>query len=102
MTPLFEVITPTGLIVRTTPAYWEKIVSLKHPSMRGREADVQKTLSSPMEIRVSRKDENILLYYKPFDIYFQCVVVKRTNGEGFIVTAYKTDRIKEGVRIWQS
>jgi hypothetical protein len=38
---LFEVVTPLGFSVRVTRAYWELIVTVKHPVMRGREADVQ-------------------------------------------------------------
>jgi hypothetical protein len=29
-----------------------------------------------------------------------CAVAKRLNGEGFLVTTYRTDVIKEGVRVW--
>lgn len=97
---LFETTTPNGLTVRTTSSYWEKIVTFKHPSMRGREAEVKETLTTPTEIRVSLKDEKVLLYYRPFGIYFLCVVAKKTNGDGFIVTTYVTDKIKEGVCIW--
>jgi len=41
---IFEVATPLGFIVRVTETYWEMIVSNKHPVMKNREADVQKTL----------------------------------------------------------
>ena len=99
---LFEVITPIDIAVRTTSAYWERIVSIKHPSMRGHEKDVMETLVEPSEIRVSRSDENVLLFYRPFGIYYVCVVVRKEYGAGFIVTAYKTDKIKEGVGIWPS
>jgi hypothetical protein len=36
----FEVETPLGFSVRVTRNYWELIVTIKHPVMRGREADV--------------------------------------------------------------
>jgi len=29
-----------------------------------------------------------------------CAVAKRLNGEGFLITAYPTDAIKEGEQIW--
>ena len=99
---LFEVTTPIGIRIRTTAAYWEKIVTVKHPSMRGHEDDVKDTLLSPSEIRTSRSDENVLLFYRPLGIYYVCVVVRRNNGDGFIVTTYKTDKIKEGVGLWPS
>jgi hypothetical protein len=50
----FEVITPLVFSVRVTRNYWELIVTLKHPAMLGREADVQNALREPDEIRRSR------------------------------------------------
>jgi hypothetical protein len=29
-----------------------------------------------------------------------CAVAKRLNAEGFLITTYPTDAIKEGERIW--
>ena len=98
---LFEVDTPNGVRVRTTDVYWEKIIKLKHPSMKAEEERVKLTLHSPDEIRQSKKDKGILLYYRQFKPFFICVVVKVANGEGFIVTTYKTEKIKEGERVWQ-
>ncbi len=31
-----------------------------------------------------------------------CAVVKRLNGEAFLITTYPTDAIKEGEPIWKS
>lgn len=97
----FEVNTPNGIIIRTTEAYWEKIVKLKHPSMLNEEEKVKLALTKPKEIRQSKRDKSILLYYKHFESFYVCVVVKVTRQEGFIVTAYKTDKVKEGKVIWQ-
>lgn len=33
---LFEIETPLGFSVRATEAYWQRIVTIKHPVMRGR------------------------------------------------------------------
>ncbi len=98
---LFQVQTPLGFSVRVTRAYWELIVTVKHPVMAGRERDVQATLQAPDEIRVSKRDANVFLFYKPERIgRWVCAVTKRLDGEGFLVTTYPTDAIKEGVRIW--
>ncbi len=98
---LFEVITPLGFRVRVTRAYWELITTVKHPVMAGREADVQETLRHPDEIRLSKSDPSVYLFYKPQRIgRWVCAVAKRQDGEGFLITAYPTDAIKEGVRIW--
>ncbi len=61
---LFEVMTPLGFQVRVTKAYWELIVTIKHPVMAGREEDVKKTLAQPDEIRQSKSDEMVFLFYK--------------------------------------
>lgn len=98
---LFEVLTPLGFRVRVTRAYWELIVTIKHPVMAGREADVQQTLRQPDEIRSSKSDPNVYLFYKPERIgRWVCAVTKRLDGDGFLITTYPTDAIKEGVRIW--
>jgi hypothetical protein len=98
---LFEVATPLGFRVRVTRTYWQIIVTIKHPVMAGREKDVQETLQNPDEIRVSRKDPNVFLFYKPERMgRWVCAVTKRLDGEGFLITAYPTDAIKEGERIW--
>lgn len=58
-------------------------------------------LEGPDEARQSRTDATMLLFYKAESPKrWTCAVVKRTNGEAFLVTAYPTDAIKEGIRIW--
>ena len=98
--PYFEVETPLGVVVRTTPRYWSRIVTFKHPVMRGREELVQRALRDPSEVRRSRKDESVYLYYAPDPPYHVCVVVKCSGQGAFIVTTYRTEKIKEGDRIW--
>lgn len=68
--------------------------------MRGLEDQVRKALILPRTIRVSKTDNNVLLYYRKYEAYYICVVVKRLNGSGFIITTYKTENIKEGNQIW--
>ena len=86
--------------MRTTSAYWARIVTFKHPIMRGREAHVQRALREPTQVRRSTRDPSVQLYYAPDPPYHVCVVVKCLDGEGFIVTAYRTDAIKEGELLW--
>jgi hypothetical protein len=98
---LFEVLTPLGFRVRVTRAYWELIVTVKHPAMVGREKDVKEALQHPSEIRQSRSDVDVYLFYKPERIgRWVCAVAKQLNGNGFLITAYPTDAIKEGERVW--
>ena len=97
---LFEVGTPLGFRVRVTCAYWELITTVKHPVMAGREAAVQEVLEQPDEIRQSRSDPAVYLFYRATGQRWFCAVAKRLNGDGFLITAYPTDAIKEGTRIW--
>ncbi|MGB3494511.1 MAG: hypothetical protein WBA57_17415 [Elainellaceae cyanobacterium] len=98
--PLFEIMTPLGIRIRTTPSYWKKIITLKHPIMVGQEEAVQQTLQDPSEIRRSQSDADVYLYYKPEPPNFICVVTRHLNGEGFVITTYRTNRIKIGDLVW--
>ncbi|GAB4496419.1 MAG: hypothetical protein OHK003_01480 [Anaerolineales bacterium] len=98
---LFEVMTPLGFQVRVTKAYWELIVTIKHPIMAGREEDVKMALAQPDEIRQSKSDEKVFLFYKEErEKRWICAVSKQTGSEGFLITTYPTDAIKEGVQVW--
>jgi hypothetical protein len=98
---LFKVSTPLDFSVHVTPGHWELIVTIKHPVMHGRAADVQATLNSPEEIRQSRSDPTVFLFYRMERAgRWICAVAKRLDGEGFLITTYPTDAIKEGKRVW--
>jgi len=96
----FEAITPLGARVRTTKEYWEYIVNVKHRLMKGKEDMVKEILMDPNEIYRSQIDQNVFLYYKKYDRLY-CVVVRHMGNEGFLITAYPTDKMKEGDRIWR-
>ncbi len=100
MSPLFEIQTPIGLGVRCTRAYWEFVVTWKHPVLVGREAEVAQTLAAPDEVRLSRIDPTVLLFYKESGLRWLCVVVRREDGSGFLVTAYPTDAMRAGETVW--
>jgi hypothetical protein len=61
---LFDVLTPLDFQVHVTRPYWNLIVTTKHPAMAGRERDVEAALRAPVEIRVSRIDPSVHLFYK--------------------------------------
>ncbi len=71
--------------------------------MREREKDVIKTLSNPDIIRQSGIDKNVYLFYRRviYDKkqYYLCVVVN--NSKGFLITAYITNKVKEGELVWK-
>jgi len=96
----FSVKTPLNIEVRTTAQYWEYLVSIKHPVMKNKKDVVIAVLQNPDEIRESKIDKEVFLYYKQFDKLY-CVVVRHTETEGFLITAYPADKVKEGDIIWK-
>jgi hypothetical protein len=98
---LFEVPTPLGFRVPVTRRYWEFIVTVKHPVMRERAIEVQDVVQTPDEIRQSRGDSAVFLLYRAVvPGRWLGAVAKRLNAEGFLITTYPTDAIKEGERVW--
>ena len=85
---LFEVATPLGFRVRVTRSYWELITTIKHPVMAGQESMVKNVLQTPAQIRLSRSDASVYLFYRQERAdRLICAVAKRFNGEGFLITA---------------
>ena len=72
----------------------------KHPEIAGRQAEVEACLRSPDLIRHSKVDKTVYLFYRSRPPYHLCVIVKRLNDTGFVITCYLTDKIKEGDQIW--
>lgn len=98
---MFVIQTPLGVSVRTTKEYWQTITTTKHPSIARYVEKVKDALESPDEIRRSRQDPRVHLYYRNIGKLFICVVADHIDqGQGYIITAYLTDRIKEGERIY--
>jgi hypothetical protein len=82
-------------------AYWEVIITVKHPVMARRENNVKDALQNPGEMRQSKSDRAVYLFYKLEQMgRWVCAVTKRLDGNGFLITAYPTDAIKEGELVW--
>ena len=69
-----------------------------------REAIIR-TLQAPAEVRVSRSDPAVRLFYEFYSHTriggkWLCVVVKYVENDAFMVTAYLTDRPKAGEDLW--
>jgi hypothetical protein len=63
--------------------------------------DVKTALQTPTEIRCSQRDQNIFLFYSFERLNrWGVAVARQLNGNGFLITAYRTDTIKEGEQIW--
>ncbi len=69
--------------------------------MAGQESAVQANLEHPEQVRRSRSDPEVLLFYRQDGPRrWVCGVIKRVTDSGFLITAYPTDAIKEGTQIW--
>jgi len=81
---LFEVSTPLGFQVRVTRSYWDLIATIKHPVMAGQESIVKETLQTPAQIRLSRSDASVYLFYRQerADRWI-CAVVKDLTVKAF-------------------
>ncbi len=77
-------------------------MNVKHPSMRGLEEHVRGSLIEPAEVRRSRSDSSVYLFYGRYHEQkpFIRTVVKHLNADGFIITAYLTRRMA-GDLIWK-
>lgn len=94
---LFNVYSCINKKIWTTNSHWWLITNVKHPIVKGSKNLVKNTLKNPLCIKYSKIDDDILLFYNKFrEKYFLCIIVRILNGEGFIVTCYVTDKIKEG------
>ncbi|GAB4144534.1 MAG: hypothetical protein Fur0021_01190 [Candidatus Promineifilaceae bacterium] len=59
------------------------------------------TLQNPNKIRQNKSNPDVYLFYKPKRIgRWVCAVPRRLDGEGFLITAYLTDAVKEGELLW--
>lgn len=69
------------------------------------ESAIEETLRDPERVVQSLSDPEVHLYYR---FYFRtvvggkhlCVVVKMGEAGAFVLTAYLTNRIKKGDRLW--
>ncbi len=80
---------------------------LDHPEMANMETEIGETLLRPEHVAQSRSDEEVRLYYRFYPETrvggkFLCVVVKFREEDAFVITAYLTDKIKEGEILWSA
>jgi hypothetical protein len=76
--------------VRVTRARRELITTIKHPVvMAGRESSVGRALESLDEVRQSRTDPQVLLFYRAEETRrWVCAVAKHARDQAFLITAY--------------
>ena len=79
---------------------------LQHLELVGMEEEISQVLEAPVEVRVSRSDKTVQLFYEYYARTrvggkWLCVVVKYPPDDAFVVTAYLTDKLKAGETIWR-
>lgn len=78
---------------------------LDRTEMRNMREEIIRTLQAPAEVRISRSDANVRLFYEFYSRTtvgdkWLCVVVKYLAADAFVITAYLTDKLKAGESIW--
>jgi hypothetical protein len=77
----------------------------EHPEMLGLEPAIAVALAQPEHVVVSWQDPSVLLYHRLQRVTgvgekYLCVVVKFGVDDAFVLTAYLTDTVKRGIRLW--
>jgi hypothetical protein len=73
--------------------------------MAGQETKIEETVVSPDIVIESRQDPSVRLYHKLYEETtvswkYMLVAVKVLTDDEFVITAFFTDREKQGIRIW--
>ena len=97
---VLDVLTPLAFRARCSASYWDLIRAVKHPAIRNRLQDVERTLDEPAHVRRSVHDPNVLLFYRQFASRWLCVVLLHTEEVGYVITACPADKVKAGDTVW--
>jgi hypothetical protein len=78
---------------------------LEHPEMKGMGAEIERVLRQPQLVRRSQTDAAVRLFYEFYARTivggkWLCVVVKYAAQDAFVVTAYLTNKPKDGEDLW--
>jgi hypothetical protein len=92
-----------GNVVRLTDERLDHV--LEHGEMAKLGDELEHVLQSPSEVRRSRFDENVRLFYRFYAATavggkWLCVVVKYPTEDAFVINAYLTDSVKAGEILW--
>ncbi len=93
---IFVVVDKTGRKIRLTKRQWNHITT-KHSDLSGKEEEIKRVLEKPDLILQHKFDKNSRYYYKynKNDKAYLFIAVRYLNGDGFIITAFYTQKIKK-------
>lgn len=98
---LFEIVDVFGKRIRTTNEYFRKIKEDKHSELEFGVEEIKETITKPDEVNRSLKDDTIMINFRLIGQVTLVVVTKHMNGDGFLVTAYQTTKVKrKGEKLW--
>jgi len=80
---------------------------LDHPEMVDMRFQLEIVLQNPEVVRQSRSDSQVYLYYRFYEqtivgAKWLCVVIKDNSNDAFVITAYLTDKLKQGLELWRN
>ncbi|MCA6574299.1 MAG: hypothetical protein ACK47D_12745 [Pseudanabaena sp.] len=80
---------------------------LDHPEMVDMRSQLEIVLQTPEVVRQSRSDSKVYLYYRFYEqtivgAKWLCVVIKDNSNDAFVITAYLTDKLKQGLELWRN
>ena len=98
--------TVTDCFVRDVRITDERLAHmLEGPELREMDIEVETVLRQPQFVRLSHSDPRVRLFYAFYAETlvggkWLCVVVKYEEADAFVITAYLTNRPKDGEDLW--
>ncbi len=89
--------------IELTDERWAHIIR-EHPEVEFYKEKIQEVLSLPDYVKKSKRDAEVLLYYKHYGDIFDgkyLLVVAKKGLRSFVLTCYITDIIKIGETLWE-
>ncbi len=92
-----------GRLIRLTADRLQHI--RRRPDMAEQEAKIEEAVASPDLVIESQQDPTVRLYHKlyedtPVSQKYMLVAVKVLANDAFVITAFFTDREKQGTTLW--
>ena len=79
---------------------------LEHPELSNPIDKITETLMSPFVVMKNEDDHYVWLYYRPYksngEKSFLLVMIKISNGEGFLITAFYVRNLQNGEVVWKA
>jgi len=96
---IFVIRDRTGRNIHLSYERWKHIV-YEHPIVANRIDEIKNTIIAPTAIRESDHDEAIRFYYRYYKNIklkekYLFVMVRYLNGDGFVITSFYINKIKD-------